>query len=130
MKMGPTTVCPGATTPQMGVPSGFIPGASAAARACMLVLVARNCAWSQGGGSTGGGGATAVGGAIGASIGWGGGGLPQPLPAAPATARIELETCNATTFMIRLTFIASLDPIYNAPRGAAIPRGAPSTIPT
>src|SRR5262245_12700045 len=106
MKTGPVSTWPGATTPHTGMPSGFIPGASAAARACMAVLVARLWAWSQGV-IMGIGGGAGMGGGMGAGIGCGGGGLPQPPQAEAANARIKLERCFVATFMSCLAFILS-----------------------
>jgi hypothetical protein len=93
-----------------------------------MVLVARYCVWSQGGGTAGAGGGTFIGLARGAGIGCGGGGLPQPLHAVAATATNKPEICIAAMFMIRLTSSPRL--FYNAIRGAAIPRRAPGTKPT
>ena len=102
--MGPGTACPWAATPQMGVPSGFIPGASAGARAAMLVLVARYCAWSQGTGAMGMG-ATGAGGGAYMGIGCGGGRWPHPLHAVAASAMIKPQICFVAILMSRVASI-------------------------
>jgi hypothetical protein len=93
-----------------------------------MVLVARYCVWSQGGGTAGAGGGTFIGLAMGAGTGCGGGGLPQPLHAVAARATIKPEIRIAAMFMIRLTSAPRL--FYNAIRGVAIPGPAPGTKPT